>query len=241
MKKALYILLAAALLCSCNSKKENATAFPLIIDSAELTYHGEKLDIDLSYPVFVGGAEADSINKAVVSLLKSETWFEDKGDSLNLPAFVMALIAEKPRVENAAGWELTSSWKAYQTPYIVSLEINRYIFTGGANGMQEIRCLNFDRRTGKSLSPSDIFTDIPSLENLNRGYFRWFLREERSSADSASLFVPIDSLPLPRNIGLDSVGAVMTYNLYEIAPRSFGPSVYTIPYGEIKMNETYKK
>ena len=46
------------------------------------------------------------------------------------------------------------------------------------------------------------------------------------------LFVPVDELPLPQNISVDSTGVYMQYNPDEVAPPNVGAIEYYIPYEE---------
>lgn len=239
MKKILLVALAVSVLAGCRSRQTPQPAGELSVDSAQIVYNKEDLDIDLKYPIFGGTPVADSLNKAVGETIKAGLLTNPATDTLSITKFVAAFIASKDSLDrqlsSAVPYQLLSEWSLYRGHGIISLFIGRYTFTGGANGMQQNTFINFDEKSGERLSITDIFSDTTALRRTNREFFRRFMAADHELEDSMYLFVKIDSLPLPRNIGFDSAGVVMSYNLYEIAARAFGTARYTIPYPDVKM------
>ena len=239
IRKLLLIGIIMVSAFGCNNKPAGSASQILLIDTARITFNKATLTIDLQYPIFNGCPLADSLNKAVTETLKTGLCANPASDSLNMTKFVAAFIASKDSLDRELNhdipYQLLSEWDFNENKGVASLFISRYVYTGGANGIQTNTFLNFNARTGERLSTSDIFADTTMLKTTNREFFRRFMASNHKMEDTMYLFVPIDSLPLPRNIGFDSVGAVMIYDQYEIAARVFGVSRYTIPYKNIEL------
>ena len=93
---------------------------------------------------------------------------------------------------------------------------------------------NFDYSNGRRLTNDQLFKDTAELCKLNRKAFNLYLEGKGITNPKQALFVSPDELPLPQNMGFDSVGLVMIYNQYEIGPYSFGLFVYSLPYDHVK-------
>ncbi|MCD8186649.1 MAG: DUF3298 and DUF4163 domain-containing protein [Rikenellaceae bacterium] len=110
-----------------------------------------------------------------------------------------------------------------------SVILNLYQYLGGAHGIGHVSCLTFDTRTGKVRNPLSLFDDPDSLLCLNRLFF-----VETVPLQADQLFMPVEELPLPENMLLDSAGLHMFYDPYEIAPYASGPTEYMIPLENIR-------
>ncbi len=93
---------------------------------------------------------------------------------------------------------------------------------------------NFDRSDGHRLTNDQLVRDTAELCDLNRKFFNNYLEDNGIDFPKGALFVSLDELPLPENMGFDSLGLVMIYNQYEIAPYAWGRFVYELPYDQVQ-------
>lgn len=231
MKRVVLVLLSLYAISCGNAGSERLSW------SADTVYRTcEGSVVDLQYPVADGGVVADSLNKAIVDLVEFGLYYEnDYPENQTVAAVVDTLLAQKNRdtVIRRMPYEISSSGLVYERDNIVSIYITKYMYMGGAHGITDSRYMNFNRRTGSQLSANQLFNDTTALSVINTAAFKSYLDKKDIENVESLLFVNVDKLPLPKNIGLDSVGVVMLYNQYEIAPYSFGQSCYTIPYSEV--------
>ncbi len=124
---------------------------------------------------------------------------------------------------------------SYQSEDFVSLELNYYLFTGGAHGYSGTSYFNFDAKTGLPLKENLIFTDSEGMLSFCENKFRevYQISEERS-INSSGFWFEGDRFHLPENIGFTENQMILHYNQYEIASYAEGPIVLTIPLTEVE-------
>lgn len=224
MKRLFAILFAAAALTGCHE------ATPVYWENIEIDRQGNGLTAKLNYPFRFGGIDSTTtlINATIEERLKEGVMDEYSG--LTLDSALNLLIESKgaDTVLIRIPYELTSDGSVYRTNGVESVMIHKYSYTGGANGNAEHIYLNFDPATGRLLSDRELFTSLDELRRMVTDRFSEAVNEDYVLFDNLS----IDSLPLPRQIGFDSIGVVAYYNLYEIGPRSSGAVEIHIPYDE---------
>lgn len=210
------------------------------LDTEKVVFNDIYNNIELAYPYASGGQKgvSDSINNEILRLLKSGLCINLTDENLTLAEAVDSMLAEKRRDEQLQKmkYEFLSSGSLYILDGITSLELNIYGFCGGAHGNTTTFLRNFDNKTGRQLSVTELFTDTVELSRLNRAAFLNFLASTKLTSEDIEsyLFVAPGELPLPENIGFDSVGAVMLYNQYEIAAYAFGQSRYVLPFSDLQ-------
>lgn len=146
-------------------------------------------------------------------------------------------------------WELkklypeeTTSWEAkiegkitYEDPVLLTIELNSYLFTGGAHGYTSKRYLNFDKRKGKELENWQLFRDREDFQEFAERKFR---NQEsiplEKPINSTGFMFERDSFYLPENIGFTDEGVKLLYNPYEVASYADGPIILTLPFKEVK-------
>ena len=214
------IVLTLCMLVACG-RSQQETSLAWKTDSL-VRMSDSTLLIHMVYPVLTDtGAVADSINRTVMGVIRSSF---DELDSLRgdytLDQSIDSMMAYKNNDEylRKMPYTFVSEGTAFRYDNVVTVWIQRYIFTGGAHGM----------------TPSEFFNDTAELCKLNRKAFNLYLEGKGITNPKQALFVSPDELPLPQNMGFDSVGLVMIYNQYEIAPYSFGLFVYSLPYDHVK-------
>lgn len=165
----------------------------------------------------------------------------------------MASMAEVDASNNAAFRTLaefaTYFWKISKPGYQVVLEasvrrgdedlvvvqLDSYIFTGGAHGLSTTQYINWLPQTDKILSLESMLLPkkMPAFEQaLKKQHAIWLKSNPQAIENPAAYnklwpFVPTD------NAALLSDGLAVTYDPYSIAPYSFGRPTITIPYSEL--------
>lgn len=150
---------------------------------------------------------------------------------------------EKSRAEDpeyTTQWAIETMGKVlYQSPELVSIQIENYSYAGGAHPNSYILLLNFDAKTGKKFDPVERVTDVKKLMTLAEAKFR----EARELGPNANLteegFFWDGSFILPENIAVTGKGLYFMYNPYEVAAYVMGPTEFTITYDEL--NDIWKK
>ncbi len=165
----------------------------------------------------------------------------------------MASMAEIDVSNNAAFRTLaefaTYFWKISKPGYQVVLEasvkrgdedlvvvqLDSYIFTGGAHGLSTTQYINWLPKTDKILSLESMLLPkkMADFEQvLKKQHAVWLKSNPQAIENPAAYnklwpFVPTD------NAALLADGLAVTYDPYSIAPYSFGRPTITIPYSEL--------
>ena len=165
----------------------------------------------------------------------------------------MASMAEVDASNNAAFRSLaefaTYFWKISKPGYQVVLEasvkrgdedlvvvqLDSYIFTGGAHGLSTTQYINWLPQTDKILSLESMLLPkkMPAFEQaLKKQHAIWLKTNPQAIENPAAYnklwpFVPTD------NAALLADGLAVTYDPYSIAPYSFGRPTIIIPYSEL--------
>lgn len=114
--------------------------------------------------------------------------------------------------------------------------VERYLYLGGAHGINNRLLLNFDITTGQTLTEQDLFTDdffskIHDLLVLNlvRQRDDMSLIEDVQNSD-----YEVDAIKPNGNFYFASDGLIYIYNPYEIGPYYLGETNILVPTEEIK-------
>ncbi len=137
----------------------------------------------------------------------------------------------KPRHEIA----LASSVK-YMSDEVVVVQLDSYIFTGGAHGISTTQYLNWLPKTDKLLTLESMLLPgkMPAFEEaLKKQHALWLKKNPLAKDDPAAYnklwpFEPSDNVALLEN------GLAVTYDPYRLAPYSFGKPTIYIPYRDLK-------
>ncbi len=119
---------------------------------------------------------------------------------------------------------------------LVVIQLDSYIFTGGAHGISTSQYINWLPTVDRILSLESMLLPkmMPAFQEvLKRQHAAWLLTNPQATQDQAAYaklwpFVPTD------NAALLKEGLAMTYDPYTIAPYSFGKPTIVIPYSELK-------
>lgn len=238
MKKLMTAALFAAIFTACH--KEN----PVYWDNIEIVREEAGVTASLNYPYRFGGTDSatNKINHRIETFLK--TGIQEECAECSLDSALTVLIAQKKQdtVLFNIPYDFNAEGSVFQYGNVTSVRLMKTYYTGGANYNMEVTFLNFDSETGDLLKLEDIVNDIPALTELARSTF--FSQQQISPEyykDSIRITGMPEELPLAAAVGLDPTGIVVFYNLYEIAPRSFGATELRLPYSETEKLLKIKK
>lgn len=122
---------------------------------------------------------------------------------------------------------------------IYSYGINRYVFMGGAHGLNTINYMNFSVKTGKQITESDIF-----LKNTNKKLTELIKKRivEQSKEDQGLEPIKnlektdywIDAIKPNGNFYITDESLNYVFNPYEIGPYYLGITEVSIPFDRLK-------
>ncbi len=119
---------------------------------------------------------------------------------------------------------------------LVVVQLDSYIFTGGAHGISTTQYINWLPEVDKILSLESMLLPkmMPAFEKALRQQHSLWLKTNPQAMENPSAynklwpFVPTD------NAALMADGLAVTYDPYSIAPYAFGRPTLTIPYSQLK-------
>ncbi len=129
----------------------------------------------------------------------------------------------------------------YQSETFVSIEVNYYLFTGGAHGYSGNTFLNFNAQTGEYLDKSQLFLNEKALLDYCELKFRELYGIAHGRTINATGFwFENNAFHLPETIGFTDSEMIIHYNQYEIASYAEGPIILNIPLIEIEQFIKYR-
>lgn len=247
MKLAAVVLIV---LCSCqegNAPKETKeTNIELVAGTKKDT---ARVNIDM--PIYAN----EQVNKAILEQLSETLDGTYKGDYADVDSFArhwlrinMEEMAEM-HSDDEETWSEDMEFmmhyerelhitKIYETELLVTLNIQLYIYSGGAHGSTIDYGMTFRKSDGRlmgknilnTLEGDDGWRDMMYQELM--GYFNVKTEEELSEC----LFEPeLYKLDLPdAEPYFTEDGLTFTYQQYEIAAYAYGMPSFTIPYDKVK-------
>lgn len=225
----LILVLGLTMIFSCQAPK-------VYWENLNLQMELEGIVVDITYPYVFGGVDSTYMNINDTIRRYYTTWIIDDCNLCSIDSAVMMLYKQKKadstlvRIEE---YNLYGNGSHFVKGDTISVYCSKKYYLGGANNMNNSSYLNFDIKTGQIIPVENIITEDRKAVNLIGQY----LKANYPPQDGYSMFfknIDIDNPPMPKMVGLDSVGYVFLYNIYEIAPRSTGIITITIPYSELK-------
>ena len=132
-------------------------------------------------------------------------------------------------------WELkTQADTTYTSPEVLTVQLETFVYTGGAHPNSNRAFYIFDRETGQTLSLANLVSDTTALLNLVEQTFR--KQQElppQTNLEERGYFLRDGRFFLPANIGMNRTGLIFYYNPYEIAAYALGPIEVTVPYDQL--------
>jgi hypothetical protein len=197
--------------------------------------------ISIQYPLIIKAptvASRDSINSFVLKYLLSS--YNEEQESLDQ---VLSLFIEdynnlkRNMPEYLHGWYYhVTVTIVYSTSEILSLDLSRDSYTGGAHGSHHTEYANFNLKTGQRIKLEHILVDDyqQSLNAIAESNFRQIHDiEPEESLEDAGFWFEDNNFRLTDNFSINESGLTFFYNEYEIAPYYKGPTVLTLTYEEL--------
>jgi len=149
--------------------------------------------------------------------------------------FVTVFRSDKSTFELDVNYEANLDvTESFENEHMIGLELKSYLYTGGAHGYGSVNFKNIDKKTGESLSSSDLFVNIDSITSFVEARFREKNQiPEDSAINSNGFWFEDDVFYLPNDIGFLKDGIVVLYNAYDIASYADGPIELFIPYADL--------
>lgn len=218
-------------------------------DCAQMdSIHHQCAQLQLAWPEVKDGAAplktsvAAWANKFLVGVLEPEAK-DSTAAGKTLEAAARSFFQTHGEWSKEAPESPLGEWVAESTDTVLlndgahlTLQINAYIFTGGAHGMPLSAVGTFDVATGKQLTWAEMVSDSEAFKVLAEKKFRETradIFKSEGEGGSAFDFDETFSFQLPGNYGLTDKGIYCIYLPYEVTPYVFGNTEFVIPFGEM--------
>ncbi|WP_149273239.1 DUF3298 and DUF4163 domain-containing protein [Pareuzebyella sediminis] len=184
---------------------------------------------------------AESINTILTEEIIEILNFDDEMEAISIKEAVQSFsngywALKKLYPDETMGWEAKiKGIVTYEDPLLLTIEIDSYLYTGGAHGYSSKHYLNFDKRKAKELENWQLFKNREDFQKFAELKFR---TQEQipigKPINSTGLMFERDSFYLPENIGFTKDGVTLLYNPYEVASYADGPITLTLKFEEVK-------
>jgi len=253
----LFSILATSLFISCKQKTIKTTEKDLVKKyflSKDTTKGGLSVDIEVEIPTaFADKDVLNSIRATIITNLFGEEYIHHANDSLVL-LFSKDLVADykennEPLISETDSTNRYSfdnehvvsgfSLLSYKKIYVYGIE--RYVFMGGAHGLETRNYYNFDLKTGKIISEKDLFKSnyVPELSELIKKRIVEESKEQKDTRDTEPIMSLedtdfwADSIKPNGNFYITDEGINYVFNPYEIAPYYMGQTEVSIPFDRL--------
>ena len=213
------------------------------------------VDIEVEIPTqFSDSNVLKSIRATIISNLFGDEYISQPNDSL-VPFFAKELLTDYRENNEPLINELDStSHYSFNNEHTVSgfsllsdkniyaYAIERYVYMGGAHGMETKNFYNFDLKTGKIITEKDLFKD--NFESELAKLMKVRIIEESKEYKDEKNSEPItdledtdfwtDSIKSNGNFYITDEGINYVFNPYEIAPYYMGQTEVTLPFSRLK-------
>lgn len=223
------------LLISCTSKfkkqeiiKEIGVTFQIETIEKESCVGENCAKLKLSWPVASGGAPADKINQAIQDQMGFlvQTGEEIAPLDSMISKYFRAFESFKAEFPDSyGGWEIEAIAEvSYVSDSTLSIYFTQFSFLGGAHPNSVVSFLNFDPKSGESLSLDRLISNEPELFSFAEKKFREYheIREGVSLEDDGRFFLPETGFFLANAIGFKDNKFWVIYVPYEIGPYTMG-------------------
>lgn len=228
------------LLCLLGCKNENKLTFEPIIIENEICTDCPKVSIHL--PKALEQTKiAKTINTALEEEIISLLLYDDEIEvtSLNdaLTSFKNGYLElQKLYNDETTGWEAKINGTiSYEDAGVLTIELDSYLFTGGAHGYTSKQFLNFDKKKGEELENWQLFNDEEDFRVFAESVFREQQQIPNDKPINHTGFMfENDDFYLPENIGFTKAGLKLLYNPYEVASYTDGAIEILLSHKEVE-------
>lgn len=180
-----------------------------------------------------------SVNRAIREEIIELLDFDQDKNAGDIPQAIEAFTKgfqnlQEEFPEELTGWEAkVDGIKSYEDPAVLTIKLSTYVFTGGAHGYGATTYLNFDKKTGKEISGSELFKDPDAFKEFAEIAFRkQYDISSGAPINSTGFMFQANRFILPENIGLTAESVVLHFNPYEAASYADGSLILEIPMEE---------
>ncbi|MFI5159766.1 MAG: DUF3298 domain-containing protein [Sphingobacteriales bacterium] len=187
------------------------------------------------YPVFTDQSTLnDTVNGRLLTINKI-TEKPDKDLSTQAKNFIQAYMNDSLRKDNPdMVYTLESSATVVrQDPGLTTVQLDRYLFAGGAHGSTYTGFINWSTKENKNIKLDDILVD-DYRDTLAAIADKAFHLQDTTILDNNFSMVKNGKLVLTPNFLVTPIGLSFLYNEYEVKPYSEGQTTLLIPYVQIK-------
>ncbi|NJB71257.1 hypothetical protein GGR42_001719 [Saonia flava] len=190
---------------------------------------------------------AESINSSLREELISLLTFDEETEVATIDEALTSfnngyLEIKKKFNDESENWEADiNGIITFENKNLLALQLDTYMFTGGAHGYSSVTYLNFDKKKGIELENWELFKDNTHFIKFAETKFR--IQEgipQGSPINSTGFMFENEVFHLPINIGFNKEGLVLHYNQYEVASFADGPIIVILPFDEIKNYLSFK-
>lgn len=245
-------LLTTSIFFSCTQKKIKTEEKDYIKKhylSSDTTKGALSVSIQVEIPVaFADKNILDSIRATIISNLFGEEYVSHSNDSL--PSLFAAELDADYKANNGPLVNELDSSSSYSfdnehtvegfalltDKNIFSYGIDRYVYMGGAHGLETRNYFNFNLKTGKVITEKDLYKDnyIAELTELIKKQIIAQNPVIKSKSDLEESIYWTDSIKPNGNFYITDESINYVFNPYEIAPYAFGETEVTLPFSLIK-------
>ena len=233
IKISLVLLATICMLASCDFTDKSAFKFTSLEDSLVVVCPQTQdscFEMKLKVEFPTKGADTTAlknVQRTLVTDLFTEKYVDVPAESL-LGAYIAACHEEYNLVQTDIKGspilyhyqEHLTAVPLYESDKLLSYEATRYLFTGGAHGLETTMCWVFDVTTGNQLTEDDIF-----VENYSDSLVT--ILTQLLEADAAKRGLKLKDFWLQQlipngNFAITEDGLFYQFNPYDIAPYAVG-------------------
>ena len=234
MKKVIPLLLLLILCLGC--KRE----YKLTFEDSQVNHKAcpHCPEIKIAVPHALDDTQvAMAINRSISEELIYTLKFEGAEDVSSIEEAMQSFTSSYQDLQQKFGDEATA-WEAeidgevrYEDKNFITIQLNSYVYTGGAHGYGSTTFLNFEKEAGNELDNPQLFSNYEGFEALAQQLFREKegIHSEQNINATGFMFNG-DQFHLSENIGYTEAGIQLLYNQYEVASYADGPIMLTIPF-----------
>ncbi len=238
MKRIVTYLFFLALIVSCQDSG-NITFEVLTLANIKCK---ECPEVTIEVPKTLGNNKlAKTINLTLQEKVISKLTFDDEINAETIQEAIESFTEgyfelKKIYPDETIGWKAKiNGMVTYEDNKLITIELQSYLFTGGAHGYGSTDYLNFNKKRGKEMEDWELFEDKEGFEQYAETQFR--LQQNipvNNPINSTGFMFEKNHFYLPENIGFTEKGLKLLYNQYEVASFADGPIELTLPYKDIQ-------
>lgn len=184
---------------------------------------------------------AQTVNTALEEEIISLLLYDDALEITNLKDAIQSFKNGYFDLQNlyddeSTNWEAKIDCKVtFEDDNFLTIELDSYLFTGGAHGYTSKRLLNFSKKESVELENWQLFKNEENFRVFAESIFREKQQIPKDKPINHTGFMfERDSFYLPENIGFTKDGLKLLYNTYEVASYADGVIEILISFEEVK-------